>query len=61
MTIKQKNRWITPLLALTLGLSVANGEMIHSESGVTLDTDTKLMWQDNEEAKIVKKTNREKR
>jgi hypothetical protein len=41
---------------MTVGLSVANGEMIQTESGIVIDTDTKLMWQDNFEAKTVKKT-----
>ena len=51
-----KNKlWISSLLTLTVGLGVANGEMIKIEGGITLDTDTKLLWQDNLEAKTVKK------
>ena len=46
---------ISSLLAITVGLSVANGEMIKVEGGVTLDTNTKLIWQDNHETKTVKK------
>ncbi len=47
--------WLLSCLAMTIGLSVANGEMLRSASGVTLDTDTKLIWQDNSDAKTVKK------
>lgn len=46
--------WISSLLAMTVGLSVANGEMIQYQSGITLDTETKLLWQDNLEAETVK-------
>ncbi len=53
---KETNKlWISSLLAVTLELSVANGEMIQTERGIVIDTDTKLMWQDNLEAKTVKK------
>ena len=38
--------WIALCFAIIVGLSVANGEMLHNESGVTIDTNTKLMWQD---------------
>ena len=47
--------WISLFLAMTVGLSLANGEMLHSEVGVTFDTDTKLLWEDNLEAKTVRK------
>ncbi len=49
--------WISSLLAITLGLNVANGEMLRHGSipDVVFDTDTKLMWQDNLEVKTVKK------
>jgi hypothetical protein len=44
--------WITSCLVMTVGLSAENGEMIQTESGVTIDTDTKIMWQDNSDVKI---------
>ncbi len=48
--------WISSLLAITVGLSVANGEMLRSKSQeVVYDSDTKLMWQDNSEAKTIRK------
>ncbi|MFA6396575.1 MAG: DUF1566 domain-containing protein, partial [Sulfurimonas sp.] len=44
------------LLALTLITAFANAEMIRlDDKEVVLDTDTKLMWQDNTDAKTVKK------
>ncbi len=48
--------WISSLLAITVGLSVANGEMLRHSSipDIVLDTDTKLLWQDNSEAKTVR-------
>ncbi len=48
--------WITSCLAMTVGLSFVNGEMIQIESGITIDTDTKIMWQDNSDVKTVEKT-----
>jgi hypothetical protein len=44
--------WITSCLAMTVGLSFVNGEMIQTESGIIIDTDTKIMWQDNSDVKI---------
>ncbi|MFA6396438.1 MAG: DUF1566 domain-containing protein, partial [Sulfurimonas sp.] len=45
------------LLALTLITAFANAEMVHlNDKEVVLDTDTKLIWQDNSDAKTVKRS-----
>jgi hypothetical protein len=35
--------WIASCLVMPVGFSFVNGEMIQTESGITIDTDTKLM------------------
>jgi hypothetical protein len=51
------NRLIKLSLASCLAMTLANGEMLQIEgkSGVTLDTETGLFWQDNYYTKTVKK------
>ncbi|MDD2699366.1 MAG: caspase family protein [Arcobacteraceae bacterium] len=43
------------LLTILCLSSLVNSEMVHIEGGTTLDTETKLLWQDNIEVKTVKK------
>jgi len=43
------------LLTILCLSSFSNAEMLHHQSGVTLDNETNLVWQDNSEAKTVEK------
>ena len=43
------------LLSLTLIYALSQAQMLQTTKGVTLDTDTKLMWQDDADTSTVQK------